>query len=109
MSIVCVFMQRFVATLLLLWAVVDVCEPQLCQAEKISLPTTAQHAIIGAIHGRDLPSDGGEGDCFCCNTHVMASPQFEIAVALVAEPEQQVLALPHSDRHTQILYPPPRA
>lgn len=103
--------HRVAALFILLWAVVDMSVPSLCEADGDFLPVPQQHASVSvdSVNGLRPSVPASEDDCFCCSSHVSPTRNFEFSeVAVVGEyavaaPQTRLLdfAEPH--------YHPPRA
>ncbi|HXD29503.1 MAG TPA: hypothetical protein VN643_00200 [Pyrinomonadaceae bacterium] len=109
---------RVVALLFLFHAGVDLLFPQLCSEEPVNIAFQQSFPVCGETPNDEtsvlvavsLPTDSGEDrptdptreeDCFCCCTHVMASPGF-------VNPNNAELKLPtHSQPNSSILSAPP--
>jgi len=104
------YSYRFAAVFLLLWAAFDLSMPQMCLAERITLPGASQHTVLDANReGQIPPSDGEDGDCFCCCMHVIASKQFQTAELTLIYFRAISVFLPQSDGSGRLLSPPPRS
>lgn len=101
---------KFFATLLLLWAAIDLCAPQLCAAENLSIMTGTQQTTVSSFPGNNAPqSDNDQDDCFCCSMHVVPNSQFQIAGLMQSAPQECPLVLSYSEDSSRVLYPPPRS
>ena len=103
--------QRIAALFILLWAVVDMSVPSLCQADSDFLPVPQQQsATLSVDQNRDsqpaFPSN--DDDCFCCCSHVSPTPHFELSV--IASRQETVAPDPviHRLEYTEPHYHPPR-
>jgi hypothetical protein len=113
---------RGVALLFLLLTCVDIGSPDVCAEEIFGFPpevlslaaSASERAAEPAMGSRELPSHETsepshvEEDCFCCCSHLVASPHFAV---LGAEPDSVTtrplsLRLPQSAPSN--LYHPPR-
>ena len=95
--------------LLLLWAAVDLFVPSICHGEEMET-SVAQVAITVSLP--ETSSDHGtrldyEDDCFCCCSHIVHSPPFELSGVKSLSPANLVpsLGLPLGSVET-IPHPP---
>ena len=116
---------RAIALLFLFHTGVDLLFPQLCSEEPVnmavnqSVPREAVNDETSALVAVSMPNDSGEDqpsdpprdeDCFCCCTHVMASPGFvnpgnaELKLPTSSQQDLSVLSAPPNNP-----YHPPRS
>lgn len=109
---------RLVAIALFIFALADLAYPQSCCDEFLSFFETASVVSItsataecsgAAGSQRDAQSDpaGTQDDCFCCCTHVMPTPHFDLAAPCVQSPpvDLELTSLP-SLSPARIFHPP---
>jgi hypothetical protein len=104
--------QRIAALFILLWAVVDMSVPSLCQAdsELFAVPQQQSKAISVDQNRDSQPaSPDTDDDCFCCSSHVSPTPNYDLSVMALAQtstvPEPVIRILEFAEPH----YHPPRA
>lgn len=103
--------HRVAAISILLWAVVDMSVPSLCEADGGFIPSSSpQHASVSVDGDKNSqPTPVQEDDCFCCCAHISPTRHFEFAAVGLSEqfvpvtPEQRLLEFAESHYH------PPRA
>lgn len=103
--------HKVAALVLLLWAVVDLCVPALCQADSQFFPVQQQSSNISLDQSKDSQSNSPatDDDCFCCSSHVSPTPHFDLLVMALTQtgavPEPTIRLLEFAEPH----YQPPRA
>jgi len=97
---------KVVATLLLLFAAVDVLVPGLCIAESEDAPQLQSRSHGATVTNIDV--DGQHNDCFCCCPHVIPEWQQGLgSLVSVVDDATPVLAA-RADLSPASLYHPPR-
>lgn len=110
-----VFLMRSVwhkrlAILLLLWAVVDLSVPEMCQAEDLTFSSPTHSTLIrGAGGNGDQNPVSPDDDCFCCCTHIIPTAHIGLAAFVVSTPEFRIFDLNHPQGFTPAIYLPPRS
>ena len=104
--------RRIASLLILLWAVVDMSVPSLCQADSGFFPVPQQQSTTVSVdQNRDSQpaSPSNEDDCFCCCSHVSPTPHFELST--IASRQEGVAPDPaiHLREYAEPHYHPPRA
>ena len=110
--------HKVAAILILLWAAIDICVPNLCAADsQFDFPGSASSSApktpsVKAVHppgqgSRGYPST--EDDCFCCSSHVAPAPHFALSALVTATPVDSFVAETHTEDWTPFLYHPPRS
>jgi hypothetical protein len=65
---------RYVAVVLLVWAVLDICVPGFCRTDGVHFESSPVSIVANSSHPT-VPAGAPCGDdCFCCCSHVMHSP-----------------------------------
>ena len=109
--------RKITAILILSWAAVEICVPNVCAAEnQVNFPSGAplDAPKTQSIKATQSPvqSNGDctlfDDDCFCCSTHVAPSPHFSLSGSLMATRLDSFVAETHTEEWTLLLYHPPR-
>ena len=103
---------RAVALLILLWAVVDMSVPSLCQTDRdFQFPPFQQQTtgVVGVDRGQPPATPDPEDDCFCCCPHISPAPHFELARFSSSEHWEAVQSQLRLLDLPQLLYHPPRS
>ena len=102
--------RKYVTGMLLLWAVIDLSIPVLCQSENWARPdiqaiyTTTSQGNEGTSQSRFDYED----DCFCCCSHIVPRPHFELSAGLLWSLADPALLEGQPDGSVPTLYHPPR-
>ena len=102
--------QSYLASILLLWVVVDLSVPGVCRSDAEVEQGTQ------AVLGSSPPNPGGaqqsrfdyEDDCFCCCSHIVPRPHFELSAGLLSSLADLALLEGQPDGSVPTLYHPPR-
>ncbi|MGH9813956.1 MAG: hypothetical protein ACRD4T_12555, partial [Candidatus Acidiferrales bacterium] len=74
--------QKYVVVLFLLWTAVDISVPGLCNSEQ-EIIRDGQFLIASAnTKTAPVTQSGPEDDCFCCCSHIIATPHTELVTVL---------------------------
>jgi hypothetical protein len=109
--------KRRVALVILTWALLDLSVPGLCRGEQ-AIPSTSTTAVALSFsapvpqsdHVSRLVSDETtDDDCWCCSSHVVPAPRFEVTLLLPLEREEATLFERPTQGWSLPLYHPPRS
>ena len=110
-----------VALVILIWALFDLSVPGLCTTEEEVLPGGAASGEYVPASARDqtvriqaadvVPIDQGsmENDCWCCCSHIVPAPHFQIVVISSFTYEEASVFERASLGWPPLLYHPPRS
>lgn len=103
--------HRFVALFILLWAVVDMTVPSLCESDGgflLPVPQQQSSVSVDTDRGSQPATPAQEDDCFCCCSHISPTPHFEFKA--VAFSEEYTAAAPGLQllEFAEAHYHPPR-
>ena len=110
--------HKVAAIMILSWAVIDICVPNLCAADsRVDLPETVSSNVgnTASLKATNPPTQDERGnsiaedDCFCCSSHVAPAPHFALSESVTATPADLFAAETHTDDWTPFLYHPPRS
>jgi hypothetical protein len=109
--------KRRVALVILTWALLDISVPGLCPGEQETSPTsTAAMALsLGASVPPSIQMNGpvsgqtNDDNCWCCSSHVVPAPRFEVTLLSPLEREDFTLSERPSQGWSLPLYHPPRS
>ena len=109
--------RKIAAILILSWAALDICVPNLCAADsQFNLPESASSSTPSKLSLKTHPptddnrsNPSAEDDCFCCSSHVAPAPHFALSESLTATPADLSVAETHTDDWAPFLYHPPRS
>lgn len=103
--------HRVVALVILLWAVVDMAVPSLCEADSgFLIPLTQQQSSMSVDSDKSSqPADPAhEDDCFCCCSHISPTPHFEFTTVAFSEEYAATTPRLHLLEFAEPHYHPPR-
>jgi hypothetical protein len=102
--------RKQLALLLLLWMVVDLCVPGMCQAEDLTFSSPSRSTLIRSAGGGGAQNpDSPEDDCFCCCTHIVLTAPVELSAFALSTPEHGIVDLNPPRGFTSASYHPPRS
>lgn len=103
--------QKYVASILLIWAVIDVSIPAVCHSEGQLEhgPTAVLLTSSSNSTGTHSSRFAYEDDCFCCCSHIVASPHFELGDVLNLSPANLALSLGLPLESVETIPHPPRS
>ncbi len=103
--------HKTVALFILLWAVLDLAVPSLCQAEDdFSFIPRQSSAVMSNSSSQSQPTSGATvDDCFCCSSHVAPTSQFNLLATAVREEDPAPDPVVHLLQYAESHYRPPRA
>ena len=114
---VAVMWKRRVVLVILTWALLDLSVPGLCPGEQeLPLASTGVQAMPPAVSAVHVQA-GGPGsdqtllddDCWCCSSHVVPAPHFEVTVLAQVDREEIIPLESSSQGWPLTLYHPPRS
>jgi hypothetical protein len=113
--------RKIAASFVLLWALMDLSVPGVCQADDLEAsPANAQmlaspqpHVAITILSSSSVPDQNPSNqsapeDCFCCCSHIAPTPTFEIAAQVSSEICEPLAALGQQLDYSLFIYHPPR-
>jgi hypothetical protein len=103
--------HKTVTLFILLWAVLDLAVPSLCQAEDdFSFIPRQSSAVMSNSSSQSQPTSGATvDDCFCCSSHVAPTSQFNLLATAVREEDPAPDPVVHLLQYAESHYRPPRA
>ena len=102
---------KYLAGFLLLWALVDLTVPMVCQTDVVEFPAvqTAAGTALQKPQDGNSPQQYYEDDCFCCCSHIIPAPHVVLTAALVSVPADFPAEPGKIDGIAQAHYHPPRS
>ncbi len=109
--------KRRVALVILTWALLDLSVPGLCPGEQ-KIPSTSMAAVAlsfvasvpqGIQVSRPVSDQTPDDDCWCCSSHVVPAPRFEVTLLSPLEHQEVTLSERPSQGWSLPLYHPPRS
>lgn len=102
--------RRIVGLALLLWVFADLGLQGVCCKADASMPAPAEAANLApAGSSQEYPGECAEGGCFCCCTHTLPTPHFELAFDSKLPLEVIAVSDQMSKGFHALVYHPPRA
>lgn len=112
--------RRLIAGFIVLWAMMDLTVPGVCQSDDLeaTLATalSAHQASAGTNGVSTTPTDNvpdqdqpGPEDCFCCSSHIAPTAVFHVNVQISAIGIERPYSIGSPHDFSSFLYHPPKA